>query len=147
MRTLRTNSLTNFSIYHRAVLTVVMLYITSSVFICFITEILYLLTTFLQTFLPLVCSFLTEPSPGVGSKRDFAYFNSAIMEIKLFPSHQAATDVSRAIAGQIRFDPCQLSQDFSFPLHFLFLYLLPFIPIRTQMFWIYREKELWVWKI
>ena len=55
MRTLRIDSLTNFSIYHRAVLTVViMLHITSLVFICFITEILYLLITFLQIFLPLV---------------------------------------------------------------------------------------------
>ena len=54
MRTLRIDSLTN-SPYHRAVLTVViMLHITTLVFICFITEILYLLISFLQIFLPLV---------------------------------------------------------------------------------------------
>lgn len=49
MRTLRVYSLNNFQLYHTAVLTLlIMLYITSLVFIYLITGSLYLLTTFLQ---------------------------------------------------------------------------------------------------
>ena len=48
MRALKIYFLKSFSIYHRAMLTIVMLYITSLVIIYLVTESLYLLITFLQ---------------------------------------------------------------------------------------------------
>ena len=49
MRTLRVYSLNSFQLYHAAVLTLlIMLYITSLVFIYLITGSLYLLITFIQ---------------------------------------------------------------------------------------------------
>lgn len=48
MRALKICFLKSFSIYHRAMLTIVVLYITSLVIIYLVTESLYLLITFLQ---------------------------------------------------------------------------------------------------
>ena len=74
MRTLRIYSLTNFSIYHTAVLTiVVMLYIPSLVLIYLTTRSVHSLITFLQFLL------LTPPASGNHKSDLFFYeffFNS-----------------------------------------------------------------------